>query len=237
MNKIALLIRRSREYYLNHKIDFPHKLKSTSLKNWAYTKHNIDSWNIHFDMSYIEFRRELSRISFSSYSRNCFDRIYYWSDCDHLIQEKNLIVVPIDEDDWLSNSLVDNIRTLNLEACSAISWKIIHIRNDCKVTSLDGIRSCSYALKMPYPPDCLLFNWKFSKQMQDGEVQRINKILAVKVLNISSLARLRQSKQDYISMVENRFLVRDSDIFGDDFSPMVKQYNKLLTSLYDSYKG
>lgn len=115
--KIKLLIRRSEDYY-NYltKKDTPCPKSLVKIKSM---------WDSFFKISYDDYRRELCKIAYSTYKNIGFDEIIPWIDNKLFDCERDYIIVPIDEDDWLYPNIVDILRQIKINR-PYICWKSIY---------------------------------------------------------------------------------------------------------------
>ena len=230
MDKIILLIRRSDSYYLTRKVDLSVRYSKEQVNR------NLASWSLFLKMPYTEFRKRLSAISSSTFSQNSFDRIYFWGDYDELKDKEGIIVVPLDEDDWIHPSLADNIRHFDFQGNMVLRWKVINVSFYGRVSIHGGgaCRSCGYAVKTPAPRSYIFTNTNISKM--NSNVIKLDNILSVKIDNLSSRSFLNTHSFDtIIECVKDRRVIEDLELLGE-YKPMVKSYNELLLELYDSCK-
>jgi len=231
MNKIILLVRRDRDYYINQVV-------SPVVKSGerVFSK-NLNLWNFFFKIPYVEFRRRLSEVSSLTYSQNSFDKIYFWGDYEAIEKEPDgSIIVPIDEDDWISNTLADDIRNFDFKDKQVTKWDVINIgpKGDSSLERRNLCRSCSYAVKLPYHISFISINVLMTRNQRD--IIKFNKTLSAKVDNIATRTFLGNNYFDYLlEIVKKRHQVKKTKLL-QGYEEQVDIYNKCLIDLYDSCK-
>lgn len=110
---VILVVRRTREFWLHNRMDCT--INSTVQKM-------IEMWNASFGLKFIEYSNRIRDIASSTYMDNKFDRIFLHSHNNPIkISNKqeeiikmsflsNAIIVPMDQDDWISLSLAEVLR-------------------------------------------------------------------------------------------------------------------------------
>jgi len=230
MDKIFLIIRRNRDYFINN------EYKRVIIDRNPLLRKNICSWNLFFRFPHLEFRRRLSQIASISYAQNTFDRIYLWGEYPEIENKEEVIAVPVDEDDWISKDLANTIRETDFEGKKAMMWDVINISQTGRIFKeiRHLCRSCSYAVKTPCNRRHMVVNTTMSHKMR--KIKRISKELAVKVDNISSRTFLGgKSFDSLMKIVKDRIVVNPANL-SEEYSYRVELYNQLLLELYDSCK-
>lgn len=223
--KIILLIRRSREYYLEDKV-------MTYLSEKRYV------WKLFFKLSYLEFRKKLAVIGSLTYLSNKFDRIYFWDEYEEVNQEGN-IVVAIDEDDWISAFLATELRNFDFQDRPVAKWQVINLRCDedpsfCQI-SWDLTPSCGYAIKTPYRVECIDRNTQM-RHYNHIDAIKLDKILSVKVDNFSSISFMETiNVNTLLEYMKKGYLVEKIALLHE-YEKQIDLYNELLLELYDSCK-
>ena len=225
---IILVIRRSREYYLNDRVT-------------PWLDRQVSVWNFFYKLPYITFRHRLCDIASLTYFPNKFDKIYLWARDDEY-KEMNIegnIVIAVDEDDWISSSLAGHIRDIDFES-EVVKWNCANINTSQAIIDwgwlpLNYCASCSYAIKTPHQNVMNIANNVWMGRYQ-GPVQKIDKLLAVKVDNFASLSWLENETVDsMLTTMQKREIVKMAAPI-QEFELQVKLYNELLSELYDSCK-
>lgn len=230
--KIALCVRRSLHY-------FHDDLQLTEFWWWngrEKFRNTIKGWNLFFGMNFIEFRHRLSYIAAQTYLPNRFDHILFWEDWDVIKElDENTWLVPIDEDDWIGPHLVDELKEAIPKAEDFIEWDAVTI--DCdgssKIKHFRAVLSCAYALKMPCEQPYITHHANTLDGKFKRVVHKLDKCLAVKLENISSVTQLGDGIDLTIRAVQNMSLIQPSDLLTD-YQPYIEQYNNLLKELRDS---
>lgn len=223
MKKVILFIRRDQEYFLEGKI-----------KKHYYSP-SLKGWNMFFKYPYLKFRKRLSEIASLSYSLNNFDYVYLWGDYKKLEKNKEDIIVPIDEDDWISKDLVMTLKDFSFDEKRIVRWNVTSISHIGKVfkEKRGFCRSCEYAVFMPVPIKLIRTNTYISKLTQ---IKKIDKALSVKIDNISSISFLwHHSFEKILNIVKNKYLIEDIKLLKE-YKNLVDLYNELLIDLYKSCK-
>lgn len=234
--KIVLLIRREKNYFLNNKL---------SLGNIVSPPHDqiiysfIFYWNCSFKMRYMDFRNRLKDIAFSTFKKNNFDDIIMYFDDDRIRSlEPGTLVVPIDEDDWFSSSLVEELKNIS-DPFEVVHW-------DTYIKNVKGkfypygryrrVDSCCYGVKVP----CDINTIKWHMCVNINRAYHLSKRLSVRIITSASIGVfLYWSSGDYITfrkdMVNNTIKdINSLDIFPGEYKQEVILYKELLKELLSS---
>ena len=169
--KKVLLIRRSRGYFNYNKLGW---------KNICFCEQMVYSWKFIFKMDYLHFRKELVKISQLSIVKNNFDFIILYEDED-LVRSlpSGTLLVPFDEDDWMSPFLLSEIEN-NFEG-KQLCWDVFKSYTNgkkyrIKINYFQYILSCGYCLLLPLKMknfNEITYHYPFNKK----EATCINKLL------------------------------------------------------------
>lgn len=185
--RIVLQIRRTPGYYLRNEYNLTYIVQSDN--ELSYVVECIKIWNFCFKMQWMDFRKRLREIAFKTFSRNDFNDIIMYYDRERFSSlPKGTLVIPIDEDDWLSPNLVRELRNVE-DPFETIRWD-----NDKKYSRYEPdnypefIRkhasSCNYGVKIPCDYNIIRWHSLFKKK----EAFYLPKKLSYKHSNISSLS-------------------------------------------------
>jgi len=227
MEKIILLIRRTREYYLED-------------KPMSYLSERRYLWNLFFKLPYIEFKKRLAKIASLTYLANKFDRIYLWGEYEEVNKEGNIIVA-IDEDDWISTSLAEELRNFDFQNKPIVKWQVLNLRCDkspfLKQVNWDDrpTASCGYAIRSPYRIECIYRAYNIMYHVNKDAI-KLDKVLSVKVDNFASISFLEgQTSDTLLKYMRKGYLVEQVALLHE-YREQVDLYNELLLELYDSCK-
>jgi len=221
---IVLLIRRTRGYYLDGKV-------------MNYLSERRYMWNLFYKLPYLEFKKRLADIGSLTYLANKFDRIYFWEEYKEVNKEEH-IVVPVDEDDWISTSLATELRNFDFQDKPVAQWQVMNLKCSTDLAfhkiSWDKTPSCSYAVKTPYKQECIDRNTQMMHYQQD--IIKLDKVLSVKVDNFASISFMEnRSFNTILEHMKKEYLVENIALLRE-YEQQVDLYNELLTELYDSCK-
>jgi len=243
--KIVLLIRRDKEYWLHSKMSFNNAIGKGFEKT---IRDNAIVWNFCFKMRYLEFRKRLSYISSFSYSPNKFDDIIPYLDQDRINNlELGTLLVPMDDDDWFSPSLVKNLRKIK-EPCEGIYWDQYTKHLDGKINYENRhiglglphiIDSCCYGLKTPCDYEEVKMHWLPRKQhklhLSKRLSMKIESLACISVqhwLDIGRAMTLANYKKFAMDLLEKE--IGSSIIFPEEYKHQAELYKELLEDLLKS---
>jgi hypothetical protein len=235
MKRVFIVIRRSENY-------FHGKMNYVKIQNSFYQdfRKGVIAWNLLYGMPYLEFRRKLSDIAYSSYPMRSIDGIFHWFNWDAIKDlGKDTWVFPIDEDDFLAPNTIDYLK--ELEEHEFYWWVPPCVGADGnRFRKYPGtIASCSYVVKMPIHEACVEFH-KFATKMEGVERFKINKPdLSFWLKGVSSVSFLsrkgRRINEIFCPAKEKSFIKKVKPL--KIYFPLIDKYNELLEELYDSFKG
>ena len=239
--KIVLIIRRNKEYYLDNNINLDKILRNPL---WKQSVQNmIKTWNFCFNMKYIDFRIKLRNIAFRTFEKNDFDEIIpYFNMKKYNTLKKGTLVIPIDEDDWLSPNLTKTLRKIK-EPFEKVYWDITYKTTKfepesqtLKNNNSNYTYSCAYGIKVPHPFVVLKWHYYFKKE----KAYYIPKVLACKHTNIASLSTfhdMAKQKNTLIDLINfAKYQISNPTIYSKEFKKEGNLYKKLLQELIDSCK-
>jgi hypothetical protein len=238
--KTVLYIRRDKEYYLNNTLD------NKWLRDYSYHEpmipYMIGRWGESFGMSYLHFRKKIAEIAFKSLMKNDFDDIFLWNDKERFEELKdNTLIFPVDEDDWYSPSLVNEVKK-NIQDKKIIRWNVSEINAQGSYSSLTKYYkwgSCSYGAITPLHYKCILSHrsMEVMQSYNKKKVFHLDKYLSVKVESIGGIFYFyRGTKfEDIVNVALNRKLVKHNKALSE-YKEFIDDYNALLNELYDSLK-
>lgn len=176
--KIVLLFRRKKELFLYNEIGWENEY-------YHFVKESISAWNLFFRMDYISFRKRLREITEQSVSKNNFDLVFLYEDIQEIEKlEPGTLVVPLDDDDWLSSSFSKEVAPYE---GTDLYWNVYRLWGGGKrkfFNNIDSIvPSCGYGTILPCKFDILNYHWLFNKE----KAHYIDKVLSVKLDNPSSM--------------------------------------------------
>jgi hypothetical protein len=152
----------------------------------------VEIWNRVLNMPYWEYRSALKRIAQKSLRNTGLDII----SPDNIPEEKDHIIIPIDDDDWLSPEIKDIVPPL----FEGSEVKMVHWSNayycitghkvsmGC-MSSVGTTLSCSYAVRSIVPKEKWLFHTKVQKYRSNIELRNKHLIRYYKKKNISMYIR------------------------------------------------
>jgi len=236
--KIVLIIRRNKNYWLNNKID--HSCIANDYRS-NFILQMIQVWNFCFKMKYIDFRIRLRDIAFPTFERNNFDDIIMYFDEDKYNSlEKGTLIVPIDEDDWFSLYLVENLRKIQ-EPFNSVYWDTHFREADGELNTNSNQKkcsiSCAYGMKVPCSFNVIKYH-AYAKK--NGYY--LSKFLSFKNQNISSLsffhfmARTLTIKQIIEMLKKNINNTNNTNIYLEEYKQEHILYKELLKELLESLR-
>lgn len=238
--KIVLVIRKSKEWF--HGI--PDKILFTEDVPTLRAKHLIQGWNMFFDFTYSQFRKEMEDIAECGYFQNNFDSIFKWIDWDILQHyDSDTWIVPIDNDDWMSPHLVTTIRqylSVIPEKMGIIRWNMAYINqfSHCRIKRGQWCSSCEYAIRMPCLKENINGHDSMTKMFHVSETYHIPETLTVNVHNIGSLSWFQNvgcSIPLLIDRAKHPTKIENNKILIG-FEESIRKYNNILIKLKDSCK-
>ena len=138
--KFLYLVRRDEEWHKNFNYSF-------ILGNFLQSKKMASYWDEVFNITWIDFRKELNKIREENEKKLKFDKILNTYEVKNIKQLENYIVVPCDDDDWLHDNIFDILKESFDENINYYRWNATEL-------SEGEIRVTSYPTNIPYP------NWK-----------------------------------------------------------------------------
>jgi len=237
--KIICQIRRTKDYYLHRKYStetFGYKERQDPLRI------RIFAWNICFKMRYMDFRQRLSDIAITSIKKNNFDDILMYFDEDNVFPIGSL-VVPIDEDDWFSPYLVENIKKIS-EPYTAIYWDEYVKDVQGVITDYTVLRcppgiidSCCYGLRSPYDISAI----KYHRFVKKSDSHYIPKMLSLKIETPSGIFAQKMLKIDMtVHNFKNYLLdsirsdIKSTSVIPKGYEDLMVLYKDLLRELLES---
>jgi len=211
-------------------------------------------------MNIMDYRNELRDIASNLYVKNKFDKIFLHSnrdpkalkECTTEIEKelyKNTILIPMDEDDWVSPCLSNELREIETEK-SIFVWNYFATFQEKEVQSNKGeektgfVQSCSWA-SVGYDYILSRRNNLYLNKEEYDNIYFIDKPLAVKVEHVGSLGFLRKTikklpddREKWIDNLIEKLLI-DIQVESDISQIFVKEwilYKELLRELLSSYK-
>ena len=237
--KIMLVIRRSKDYWLNDKIDTG-KILSLSPYLQGRADQAIVMWNICFKMQYIDFRKKLRNIAWKKVEENSFDDIHEYFDINEIKKiEHGTLVIPIDEDDWISSELTNTLRALGLSPKKGVHWEILkHCDGVFLHKRLACAESCGYGFIYPVSRLKLCDH----QSIRDKSIFDcyIPKVLALKKHNISSLSKLRHANARHAISLKHYFVkqineqLSEVDTVPMEYKKQEEEYLELIKELKES---
>lgn len=231
---IICQIRRNKEYWLHSVINFDIFINNQHLDRF---KAYIFLWDMSFRLKYIDFRKKIRDIAFTTIEDNNFDNVLLFNG-DGTYKDSDL-VIPVDEDDWFSSQLLNIIRAKTI-SYKRIFWNGYYkYNNDGKlyhVAEPKGTGSCNYGLIAPFKFNELQDHTKFKKEGSYYLPQK----LSLKNTNPASLTSMMKwftgSAQSCRNIVMNHIShsLNDNIIYPDEFSDKHLKYIELLRELRDS---
>ena len=252
-NKIILVIRRSKDYWLDNKI-------CTDKLN-PHVQPIIKLWNSFFNLKVMDFRNQLREIASSTYLNNKFDLIFLHSYIDlNRGKEQNdfknelykdSIIVPMDEDDWIDPSLAEILRNIETDKKFFV-WNYYKTIREYEFESFkNGIGRgwtipCSWAM-IGYESFLKRHNHLVVNEEEFKKIYFIKKSLTMKVEPIASVGFLKKvvrknwEKEDewmnvIVSKIKGDLTVKGNE-YLEVFQNQWKKYKKLLKELLNSRKN
>jgi hypothetical protein len=239
----VLYIRRDKEYYLNNTLD------NKWLRDYSYHEpmipYMIGRWGEAFGMSYLYFRKKIAEIAFKSQMKNNFDDIFLWNDKERFEELKdNTLIFPVDEDDWYSPNLVEEVKK-NIQGTdkNIIRWNYseINAQGSCRsLTRWYEWGSCAYGAVTPlnYKSIRSHRSMELMQSFSRSKVSHLDKYLSVKVESIGGIYYFYKGTkfEEILSIARNRKLVQHHEALSE-YKELVDEYNALLNELYDSLIG
>ena len=148
MNKIFLYIRRTKNYFLTREID---KVASNVLGGGTTdnVQNSLVLWPQVTGKQYKLIRSQINRLVYAENSTKKFDAIYNYS-YDKI--QDDVWIMPIDEDDLVSNHCIKIIRESEITANSVI-WQTTLVSDTVRVSGLGWTPSNSYAVRSEFVKD------------------------------------------------------------------------------------
>ena len=225
-------------------------------KPWMEISKKINLWNSLFKIPFIEFRHELSKIAFDNHETINPDKIYYYLDdfdFTHYANKKDHWIIPIDDDDWLSNNVCTYLKDISTEQ-DVICWKcnvLTTIIFDGKIIPANYIRessvdytqhvkdrttngycdSCCYAVKNEKITESYLCNHgeisKTTNRVYSDKIESLYLALAQSTWRLHHNISLAKELINHVKQVKN---LQQNQYMPEEFS---NKLNK-LKSLFDA---
>jgi len=238
----VLFIRRDKDYYLNNTLD------NKWLRDYSYHEpmipYMIGRWGESFVMPYLHFRKKIASIAFRSQMKNNFDHIFFWSDKERYEEIKdNTLIFPVDEDDWYSPNLVEEVKK-NIRGTDKkiIRWNVSEINargSHRSLTKYYKWGSCSYGAITPVKYISILSHrsMEVMQSYNKSKISHIDKYLSVKVESIGGIYYFYKGTkfEEILNIARKRKLVQYNEKLLD-YKELIDDYNDLLNELYDSLK-
>lgn len=179
----------------------------------------IKKWEDYFRIDYFSYRRKLFEIAQMHHSSSYFDVTINYCN-EQLINELNGLnirqfILPIDDDDWLDHEIVDIIKETSDEKKVVIFgtqgfYSEFFESKKMTLETLSGLKilkevlivfSNCCAFETPIPYEILKYHGKASKrirEMPEGKIEIIDKILGFKLNHPGSLFLLRGYGIEYL---------------------------------------
>jgi len=227
--KKVLLIRRTKEYYEEGKL---------GRREHYFVPNFVGPWNLFFGMKYMDFRKRCVKISEESISKSKFDLIIPYEDkaaADAL--PSGSLVVPMDEDDWISSSLLPEIT--KVFTGKHLYWDIYRIwwngqeqGRFSKMKEMNLVRSCGYALATPVEFSMIQYHWA----LRAVGSQYVPKMLSLKLDTPASISHLRRKNRcQHEGIVKNIYqTLRLEKLVPEEYSSYWDQYIELCQELLSS---
>lgn len=250
--KIILVIRRSKDYWLDNKICID-KLN-------PHVQPIIKLWNSFFNLKIMDFRNQLREIASSTYLNNKFDLIFLHSYIDPNKKNeqneiknklyKDSIIVPIDEDDWMDPSLAEILRNIEADKKFFV-WNYYKTIREYEFKSFKNgigrgwVIPCSWAIE-GYSSFLKRHNHLIVNEKEFSQIYFIKKSLTMKVEHIGSVGFLKKvvrknwgKEDEWMNVIVNK-IKGDLTVIGKEFPEIFQnqwiQYKKILKKLLDSRK-
>ncbi len=251
-NKIILIIRRSKDYWLYNKIN--------SDKLNPHVQPIIKLWDSFFNLKIMDFRNKIREIASSVYLDNKFDLIFLHSYIDpgktkeqnEIKNElyKDSIIVPMDEDDWVDPSLASILREIETDKTFFV-WNYYKTIREYEFEPFKKGRErgwtmpCSWAVR-GFDTFLKRHNHLKIKENEFNDIYFIRKPLGAKVEHAGSLGFLTKTvrknweKEDkWMNVIVSKIrgdLTISEEKFPISFQEQFKKYKKLLKELLESKK-
>ncbi len=229
--KKVLFIRRDLEYFHRYKLGFARRHFNKKL---IFDKRVVWFWNHFFKLDYLTFRKKLVKIAQESISYNNFDLIILYED-KKIIESlsEGTLLFPIDEDDWISPFLSEELDKVLVQ--KNICWDVYYIHSNGEKIYYNSNKynifpSCSYAMRLPCDFEKIICHWEVKRE----NIHNISKCLAVKIDSPASVT----SMKDSVNFKKAIKITYDTMSFPDnlpkEFLPYWKKYKELCQELLDS---
>lgn len=227
-------------------------------KPWMEISKKIDLWNSLFKIPFIEFRHELSKIAFDNHEIINPDKIYYYLDdfdFTYYTNKKDYWIIPIDDDDWLSNNVCTYLKDTYIEQ-DVICWKcnvLTTIVFDGKIIPASYIRessidytqevknrttngycdSCCYAVKNEKITKSYLCNHaEISKTINREYSDKVESLYLALAQSTWRLHHNISSAEDLINHIEQvKNLQENQYVLKEEFANKLNKIKSLFASL------
>ena len=226
-----IVIRRSERYFNGDMDFFDHD--AVYYRNFQTS---VRTWNMFFNMKFLEFRRKLSAIAYSSYPTHLVDGIFHWLDFRAIEQlEEGSLLLPIDEDDFLAPDVIDVVK--RQEDHQVYWWTPYCIAPNGEMFNKYPftIASCAYLIKTPASEPYIASHLALSKG-NDIEKFELKEDLSLRIEGISCVTFLAWKCRKVGGMIEvakNRMFIQKKEELKKYYR-LIDKYNELLAEFYDS---
>jgi hypothetical protein len=228
--KKVLLIRRTKEYYDSGTLGW---------KEHKFFAEFADHWNFSFGMNYISFRKELVKISEESIFKSKFDLIIPYEDPVAVnALPLGSLLFPMDEDDWLSSSLIPEID--KIFTGKHLYWDIYRIwtdGNQKRVSMIEEdnlVETCGYAISLPIEFRVITHHWVLAK----SDAQYLPKMLSLKLDTAASMSCMAHRGQHrFEAIVKHMYqAINLPKLFPEEYFSYWDKYVALCEELLSSSK-
>lgn len=143
--KFLYLVRRDEEWHKKFNYSF-------ILGNFLQSKTMASYWDEVFNMTWIDFRKELNKIREENEKKLKFDKILSTYEIKNINQLEKYIVVPCDDDDWLHDEIFEILKDQYDENKIYYRWNGTELAHG-------QIEVSSYPTNIPYPSWKLDYNY------------------------------------------------------------------------------
>ncbi len=224
--KKVLLIRRTKKYYENGIIGW---------KIHNFYPSMVKFWNFSFKMKYLQFRKKMTAIAQETFEQNNFDYIIPYKDVKRIKRfAKGTLLIPIDEDDFLSPNMISEIEK-EFDNRN-FYWDIIRVKSKGCILQRKGkdtyiSESCSYGVKLPIDFSQIMYHWKFNRD--NGKY--IQKVYSLKIDTPGSISVLRRNPRTFEFCIKEIFLWLNYEYkIPNQFKIYFEKYIDLLKELLES---
>lgn len=248
--KIILIIRRSKEYWLHNKI--------CDYKINQYVFPIFGMWDSFFSLKLMDYRNKLRDIASATYLDNKFDHIILHSYIDPCKNEyddidsdafEEDIIVPMDEDDWISFRLANILREAEIDKKFFVWDYYKTFKEDIYKPFEHGIGGrgwtmpCSWGI-VGYELFAKRHNHLSLNEDEFNDVYLIRQPLAIKVEHVGSIGFLKKvvknnfgNESEWMNSIVKKIkgdLLITGKKYPVEFQKQWKDYKMLLEELLES---